>query len=484
MDINVNLLKNSRTKIIATLGPSSDSIEVICSLIEAGADVFRLNFSHGTHETHRATFENIHTAAQRKGRIVAVLADLCGPKIRAGLFRGGRIELVAGEKVVVTTRDVLGEPGLIPSQYRELSDDVRPGERILLDDGNIELTVESISGTEISCRVVNGGPLKDKKGINLPGVAVSAPALTPKDEDDARFALGLGVDYLALSFVRRKEDVTCLRKLVEASGRSTGIICKIEKPEALDNIDGILEASDGIMVARGDLGVELPPQKVPEAQAELIDLARRARKPVIVATQMMESMIEHPRPTRAEVSDVANAAVRGVDAVMLSGETAAGKYPVEVVRMMDAVIRQTEAYLWKKDFFQNLSLPPLRKEGASLPLVDAISEATAQLSRSLLVRAVVVMSESGYSTALMSSCRPAAPVLGVSPEAIACRKGCLCWGVLPVLASRPDMEDACGLARRLVLQLGLAEVGERILLVRGFHMEVSCSMPTVTVVTV
>ncbi|MFB3101161.1 MAG: pyruvate kinase, partial [Gammaproteobacteria bacterium] len=281
---DIKLLKNRRTKIIATLGPASDSAKVIKKLIEAGANVFRLNMSHGEHASHANTYKLVRSIADELGKPIAILADLCGPKIRTGRFKDGQITLVDGESVTVTTRDVEGEPGLIPSQYEALADDVNPGNRILLNDGNLELHVEGVDDTEITCTVVYGGVLKNNKGINLPGVNVSAPSLTDKDRDDAQFALGLGVDFLALSFVRCAADINDLKLIVSKAGANTNIIAKIEKPEALEDVDGILDAADGIMVARGDLGVELRPEQVPVAQSQLIDRARQKFKPVIVAT--------------------------------------------------------------------------------------------------------------------------------------------------------------------------------------------------------
>ncbi len=311
-------LRRRRTKIVATVGPACRDPAVLEDLLRAGVNVFRLNLSHGDHAGHRANFANIQSAAAAAGAAIAVLADLCGPKIRVGSFAGGSITLKSGQTVTVTTRDVLGEPGLIPSQYPALAEDVRPGDRILLDDGMLELHVDSVAGSDIACTVTAGGVLKDRKGMNLPGVLVSSPALTDKDRDDARFALDLGVDFLALSFVRRPSDVADLKSLIAAAGSTAPVIAKIEKPEALDAIDEILDAADGLMVARGDLGVELAPEAVPIVQHDLIERARRRHKPIIVATQMLESMVEHPRPTRAEVSDVSHAVFAGADAVMLS----------------------------------------------------------------------------------------------------------------------------------------------------------------------
>ena len=393
IDTEIQRLRYRRTKIVATLGPSSDDADTIAQLIDAGVDVFRLNMSHGSQDGHRAVYETVRAEKPSGRRPTAILVDLSGPKIRVGRFPEGSIPLEQGEEVTITTRDVTGREGLIPSQYEELADDVDRGDRILLDDGNLEVEVLAVDGTEVQCRVRAGGRLKDHKGMNLPGVSLSTPSLTDKDRDDARFALDLGADFLAMSFVRRPEDILELRKLIDSEGCRASIIAKIETPQALDNIDGIIEAADGIMVARGDLGVELPPQRVPLVQSQLIDLARARAKPVIVATQMLESMVHQPRPTRAEVSDVALAVRSGADAVMLSAESAAGSYPVASVAMMDTIARETEAYLWQQGHFGGLASaepvsPPLATE-------DALARSTAQLSRDLRVRGILVVSRSG-----------------------------------------------------------------------------------------
>ncbi|MBW1841000.1 MAG: pyruvate kinase [Deltaproteobacteria bacterium] len=467
IDTDVQLLKYRRTKIVATLGPSSNSDETIERLIKAGVDVFRLNMSHGTHDNHREIYHRIRIVSQKLDKIVAVLADLCGPKIRVGNFVNDQIELVEGESVTVTTRDVEGRPGLIPSQYKGLSGDVEKESRILLDDGNLKLFVESVDGTEITCHVVDGGILRSHKGMNLPGVNVSAPSLTETDRIDARFALDLGVDFLALSFVRRPSDVEDLKALVSESGTHVAIVSKIEKPEALDNIDGIVDASDAIMVARGDLGVELPPQSVPLAQEQLIDIGRMYRKPVIVATQMLESMIDHPRPTRAEVSDVSNAVRSGADAVMLSAETASGKYPVKSVAMMDGIIRQTEGYLWRQGAFGSLT----RKGDCArpIPVEDALAESAAQLSRDLLVRSILVICKQDRSVTVMSSSRPAAPIVVISIDPKISNIKNLLWGVIPVTAKPSDIDNFQSFARHIVKQLHLAKDGHNILVVQGFN---------------
>jgi len=478
---DIKLLKNRRTKILATLGPASDSAEVIRKLIEAGANVFRLNMSHGEHASHENTYKLVRSIADDLGKPIAVLADLCGPKIRTGRFKDGQITLVDGEPVTVTTRDIEGEPGLIPSQYKALADDVKAGSRILINDGNLELKVEGVDGTEISCTIVYGGVLKNNKGINLPGVNVSAPSLTDKDRDDAQFALGLGVDFLALSFVRCAADINDLKLIVSEAGADTNIIAKIEKPEALEDIDGILDAADGIMVARGDLGVELKPEQVPVAQSQLIDRARQKFKPVIVATQMLESMIENARPTRAEVTDIAYAVTLGTDAVMLSAESAAGSFPVESVEMMDSILRQTEAYLWKHGEYDS----GLSTSGkVPVPLWDAMANASNGLARDLMARAVIVISQGGMSAATMSSARPAAPVVAISNQVSTCRKMAMMWSIIPVLATEDDMDNHNALAKKVAIELDLASPGDTVLMVKGFHRDPELNHPSVTVVTV
>jgi pyruvate kinase len=478
---DVDLLKYRRTKIVATLGPSSRDADTIRNLIEAGVDVVRLNMSHGDHAGHRELVRAVRVAAACTGRDVALLADLCGPKIRTGGFRDGAIELSSGATVTVTTRDAEGDAGLIVSQYRALANDVHAGDRILLADGALELRVEAIEGTEVRCTVVHGGVLGNHKGINLPGVAVSAPSLTDKDRVDAAFALELGVDFLALSFVRHGSDIESLRSLVRESGRDVAIIAKIEKPEALDNASEIIAAADGIMVARGDLGVELNPEQVPLAQHQLIDAARRANKPVIVATQMLESMIENPRPTRAEVTDVSHAVALGADAVMLSAETASGAHPVRAVEIMARIAKQTEAFFWK------LGAPALRggvdPHAVPIPFGDAVADATAKLTADLHARAVLVISNSGKSAATVTAARPAAPIVTISNNPGVCRRLQLNWGAIPIYDAEVGSRNPNHIVRRIARDLGLAEPGQFVVVVRGFHADPEFNSPTITVLT-
>ncbi len=351
----------------------------------------------------------------------------------------------------------------------------------MLNDGALEIQVQSIDGDNIHCKVIHGGILKDNKGINLPGVNVSAPSLTEKDRVDAAFMLDLGVDFLALSFVRTADDILELRKLINDKDGSASIIAKIEKPEALDNAREILKATDAIMVARGDLGVELQPEQVPVAQSQLIDMARGQFKPVIVATQMLESMIESARPTRAEVTDISHAVTLGTDAIMLSAETAAGAYPIEAVKMMHRIVKQTESYLWSPGGYPSIDN---KRDDEALPIWDSIANTVSKLSRELHVRAVLVLSQSGRSAATMSSARPAAPVVAITNNKAICRKMVLLWSVIPVLSEEAGSSNPNVLARQIAVELKLGEEGQPIILVRGFHVEPKKNTPSVTVISI
>lgn len=478
----IKRLKQRRTKIVATVGPSTASAAMIEHMIRGGVNVFRLNFSHGSHAVHQQTHALIRSVADRCDATVGVLADLCGPKIRVGTFNDGKIELSQGETVTVTVRDVVGQPGLIPSQYPDLHNDVHPGDKIVLDDGHLELKVIDTKETEILCQVIFGGPLKNNKGMNLPGVSVSAASMTEKDRDDAAFALSLGVEFLALSFVRTADDIRQLREFVTPLDANVQIIAKIEKPEALANIDDILELSDGIMIARGDLGVELPPEEVPLAQERLIAVARLHRKPVIVATQMLESMMDRSRPTRAEVSDVANAVRAGTDAIMLSGETAAGKFPIEAVRMMDMVARQTEAQQWSQGAFGGLK--QVVQMEPPIPVDDGVANAIGSLSRNLRPRAIVVISKAGRSVRVISASRPAAPLIGVTIGTRAGALSHLLWGVIPLPSNEADLDDEASFAIAATRQLELAQDDDIILLARGFSDSAEENKPSITVLSI
>ncbi|HVF53245.1 MAG TPA: pyruvate kinase [Actinomycetota bacterium] len=475
MRLHDELLLYRRTKIVATLGPSSLERTTVERLIDAGVNVFRLNMSHGDQESHRSAYELVRAAAGDAP--IGILVDLCGAKIRVGRFAGGEIQLTDEEQVVVTTREILGGPGLIPSQYAELATDVHPGARIFLSDGFIELVVEEVRERDVHCRVIHGGVLKDRKGMNLPDVDVTAPSLTDKDRDDAAFALGLGVDYVALSFVRSPDDVRELKALFPED-HPVKVIAKIERPEALDCIDEILDESDGIMIARGDLGVELPPEMVPVVQRQLIARARARSKPCIVATQMLESMTEYAQPTRAEVSDVSTAVFSGADAVMLSGETAAGSFPVEAVQMMDRIARHVEAHLWNASGFR------IDEDTSQAMLLnEALARSTAQLSRDVRARAIVVFSRTGVTARVVACARPAAPIIAVTSSEWTAPQLTLLWGVFPQQVKENDLATPNDLARAITRERGLAIEGQSILTVAGFAPELGESSPAITVLT-
>ncbi len=481
LDLSRTALKRRRTKIVATIGPSSSSDDIVEKLIATGVDVFRLNFSHGTHAVHGENIERIRRIAAKLKVNTAILADLCGPKIRVGMFAGGGMELAPGARILVTTREVEGHNDLIQSQYDDLAKDVTAGDRILLDDGKLELRVlETDKKTEVQCEVVYGGWLSNKKGMNLPGVKVSAPALTDKDRADATFAVAQGVDFLALSFVRSPSDVAQLRTHLDGLGqKDMPIIAKIEKPEAIQCIDKILEVVEGIMVARGDLGVEMPAEEVPLLQNELIRVAIQMNKPVIVATQMLESMIESARPTRAEVTDVATAATARADAVMLSAETAAGKHPVTAVATMDRILRLVEGYQYVHGEHGRI-MNVKHGEHATDPN-EALSRATSLLSADLNVRAIVVPTRSGRTARLVSAERPAAPVVALVADAKLCRSLALSWGVTTQLATEDQLANPRKIAGEVVHNLGLADKGQPVLLVWDASKTRDTVEPTVSI---
>ena len=479
---SIDLLKQRRTKIVATVGPASSAPETLRALIEAGVNVFRVNMSHGTQAEHAAAIAAIREQASALGTHIGILADLCGPKIRTGRFEQNPVRLEEGAEVTVTTREVIGNARLVPSQYAGLADDVKPGDRILINDGAAELEVLAKDGTEVRCRVRHGGVVGDKKGINLPGVEVSAPSLTPKDIADAEFALAQQVDFIALSFVRTRADVVSLLRIVDAAEWRPAVIAKMEKPEALENVLEILQVADGIMVARGDLGVELPPEQVPLAQSQLVTTARLYDKPVIVATQMLESMISAARPTRAEVTDVSQAVASGADAIMLSGETATGEFPVEAVQTMDRIARQTESY----QFHTRPVRHGVHTDGlhGHLSAGDAVASAAAHLVTDTQARAVVVISMNGITAMTIAAARPDAPMLVVCKEAAVCRRVALLWGVVPVLDQSVGVENPNFVARRVAREAGLAAMGHHVVLVRGFHSESVLNTPSITLLTV
>jgi len=456
-----------KTRIIATVGPASSSRTKITQLIKAGVTCFRLNMSHGQHADHKEAFLIIRDVAQELNRHIPILCDLCGPKIRVGQLEGGQIVLKDGQQVVVTTRKVIGKAGLIPSQYLQLHKDVQQGDRVLMDDGKLELSVVSIEKQDIICEVIYGGVLSDHKGINLPDTDISTSALTAADKNDVLFALEMGADLLALSFVRTAQDIQQLKRYIKKQGADLiPIVSKIEKPEALENIDEILEESYAIMVARGDLGVEIPAAQVPIVQQELIDKARCAYKPVIVATQMLESMITSARPTRAEVGDVSTAAFNGADAVMLSGETSVGKFPIKAVEYMAEVLRTAENWQLKNHCLGKMPEEYYKKHKASKR--TSISNAAVNICRDLSLAALVLPTRSGYTASIVAAYRPEALSLGVSSDEKTCRLLTMHWGVVAVKIDEKETHDWRCMCAQVTKSLGLNVKQKTVCVLSGF----------------
>src|SRR6202161_4704197 len=451
------------SKIVCTMGPATSTARMIERLIEAGMGVARLNFSHGTHAEHAERIALLRDAAMKHQKPIAILGDLQGPKIRTGSLAGKTpVELKAGQRFVITTAKVVGDANRVSTTFRPLPREVHRGNRILLSDGLIELRVTQVRGQEVTCEVVNGGTLGENKGINLPGVQLRVPALTAKDRADLAFALKQGVNYVAVSFVRHAEDVGLAKNLIRRAGRDTPVIAKLEKPEAIENLDAILRVADGVMVARGDLGVEMNPERVPVVQKTIIARARHFRRPVITATQMLESMTENPRPTRAEASDVAHAIFDGSDAVMLSAETASGKYPIEAVSMMAKIIAEAEASDWDS---------PPRVPLEKLKVAETVAELVCHASRELHMKLIAVFTHSGFTARLVSCYRPAVPIIAFSPEAETRRPMALIWGVMP--RHIPDVRKIDGLAavaEKRLLEERLVRKGDVIGIVAGTPM--------------
>ena len=451
------------SKIVCTIGPASHSPRMILQMLRAGMDVARLNFSHGTHKDHAQSVSFLRAAAIEREKPIAIIADLQGPKIRTGALAGSMpVQLRAGQRFVVTTAEVLGDSTRVGTTFRPLPREVHRGDRILLSDGLIELRVEQVRGREVICEVVNGGPLGEHKGINLPGIKLRVPALTPKDREDLAFALKHGADYIAVSFVRRPEDVMLAKTLVRRAGKTTPVIAKLEKPEAIENLDAILRVADGVMVARGDLGVEMSPERVPVVQKTVIAKAREFRRPVITATQMLESMTQNPRPTRAEASDVANAIFDGSDAVMLSAETATGKYPVETVAMMARIIEEAEASAWD-------SARPTPHE--QLKVAETVAELVCHASRELHMKLIAVFTHSGFTARLISRYRPSVPIIAFAPEAETRRRLALMWGVMPRnIQNVRKIDGLAAISEKRLLEERLVCQGDVIAIVAGTPM--------------
>ena len=456
-----------RAKIIATIGPASNTEDALRDLLRLGTDVARLNFSHGTHADHARNIDRVRKAAHREGRTICILQDLQGPKIRTGRLQGHEpILLQTGSRVTITPRDVSGTASLISTTFSRLAREVGPGARILLSDGLIELRVRGVRGQDVECEVVNGGLLAEHQGINLPGVALTIPALTEKDRKDLEFGLKHKVDMVAISFVRSAADVREVKQLISEQGSDVPVIAKLEKPQALEQLEEIFEAADGVMVARGDLGVEMLPEQVPVIQKHVIRRAAEWRKPVIIATQMLESMIENPRPTRAEASDVANAIFDGTDAVMLSAETASGRYPREAVAMMSRIVVEAERNTPSLTEFRR------RRHRPQLSVAEAICESIAHAAQDLPMGAIAVFTETGNTARMISKYRPRVGIYAFSHNGPVCNRMNLLWGVHPVQRREEarSAEDMVNTAERELLRQGHLKPGEVVGVVAGTQM--------------
>ncbi len=476
MAVRPKMRRRRRTKIIATLGPASASLEIITRLFQAGADVFRLNFSHGTHEDHAARFATIRELEERFNRPVGILADVQGPKLRVGRFGGGRVHLQTGQKFRLDLNATPGNAQRVNLPHPEIIEAAAIGSSLLLDDGKLRLRVAHKRGDALETEVVVGGPLSDRKGVNVPDVVLPIPALTVKDREDLEFAVSHGANYIGLSFVQRPEDVIEAKRLID--GRAW-VMVKLEKPQALDNLEEILALTDAVMVARGDLGVELPPEEVPLAQKRIVRLARLLGKPVVVATQMLESMISAPAPTRAEASDVATAVFDGADAVMLSGETAAGQYPYEAVNMMDRIVARVEQDAGWRAMIDASHAAPDRHAAA------ALAAAAAHVAQVIGAKAIVAFTASGSTALRVARERPVAPVIGLTPHQDTARLMAVVWGVHAVVT--PDVHsltEAVSRAARVSLTEGFAQHGDEIVVTAGVPFGHSGTTNSLRVATV
>lgn len=456
-----------RAKIVATLGPASNDENTIRDLIQAGMNVSRINFSHGTQDEHASAIQRIRQVARELDQPITILQDLQGPKIRTGEIEGGKITLEAGQKLTLTTKSIMGDQHCVSVDYAKLSDSAQVGGRILLDDGNLELLVEAITPETVETRVALGGVLKPHKGVNLPGASLDIQSFTDKDREDLAFGLSQNVDAVALSFVRSEDDIINLRNeihKIDPSKISTPIIAKLERPEALDNLHEIIHAADGVMVARGDLGVEMPPEIVPTQQKRIIHMANRHLKIVITATQMLESMMHNPRPTRAEASDVANAIFDGSDLVMLSGETAVGAYPIKAVETMAAIINEAEDHMTEWGHFDQGLSEDLDNENALY-----ITRAARELACDRDVAAIAVFTISGRTARMMSKARPEVPILAFTPDQSAYNKMALLWGVQPYIVPHSEtVEDMLDQVKHSISEATELQPGQEVVLVAGF----------------
>lgn len=453
-----------KTKIVCTMGPNTDNREIMKELALNGMDVARFNFSHGDHAEHRHRLEILESVREELGIPIASLLDTKGPEIRTGKLKDGKkVTLKEGDLYTLTTEEIVGDETRGYINYAGLAEDVKPGDRILIDDGLIELHVREVNGTDIVCRIENGGELGEKKGVNVPGVRVKLPALTDKDKEDIRFGVDAGFDFVAASFVRNADAIREIREILDEKGSAMQIIAKIENEEGIENIDSIIEASDGIMVARGDMGVEIPAEKVPHIQKMIIRKCNLACKVVITATQMLDSMIRNPRPTRAEVSDVANAVYEGTDAVMLSGETAMGSYPIEAVRMMSQIAEESEKYL-DYMFYQRRKVSAENLRNIS----NTVCYSSVATASDLEAPVIVAPSVSGFTTRMLSKWRPKALIAGLSPSMTAVRQMQLYWSVKPFHAKRAESTDALLFASvELLKEKGIVKEGEIVVATAG-----------------
>ena len=453
-----------KTKIVCTMGPNTDNREIMKELALNGMDVARFNFSHGDHAEHKHRLEILESVREELGIPIASLLDTKGPEIRTGKLKDGKkVTLKEGDLYTLTTEEIVGDETRGYINYAGLAEDVKPGDRILIDDGLIELHVREVNGTDIVCRIENGGELGEKKGVNVPGVRVKLPALTDKDKEDIRFGVDAGFDFVAASFVRNADAIREIREILDEKGSAMQIIAKIENEEGIENIDSIIEASDGIMVARSDMGVEIPAEKVPHIQKMIIRKCNLACKVVITATQMLDSMIRNPRPTRAEVSDVANAVYEGTDAVMLSGETAMGSYPIEAVRMMSQIAEESEKYL-DYMFYQRRKVSAENLRNIS----NTVCYSSVATASDLEAPVIVAPSVSGFTTRMLSKWRPKALIAGLSPSMTAVRQMQLYWGVKPFHAKRAESTDALLFASvELLKEKGIVKEGEIVVATAG-----------------
>lgn len=457
-----------KTKIVATIGPASCSEQVLKELISAGVNVVRLNFSHGTRQWHKKLIQSIRKISSELGKPIAILQDLTGPRIRIGNLKDKNILLKNGMLFDLTTQNIIGDEKRISVNYKNLPQEIKKGDTILIADGSVKAEVIGKSKTEIRCRVTSGGLISSKKGINLPFTKLKIPSLTAKDIKDLEFGIKCNVDFIALSFVRKADDIKKAKEIIRKKGASIPIIAKIEKPEAVKKIDEIIEASDGLMVARGDLGVEIPLEEIPQVQKMIINKSNVCGKPVITATQMLKSMVENPEPTRAEVTDVANSILDGTDAMMLSEETAVGKYPVKAVRIMSRIAESAEKNLSGKMIFNNEDM----KKRKTIP--DAISHAACLTALDLNAKAIIAPTQSGYTAIQVSRFRPRQVIIAVSPDIKTVRKLSLCWGVYPILInSFKNTDDMINKAKKASLESRLVRNGDMVVMTAGLPVEKS-----------